>query len=84
MSFTGSNTHNNGNPAGDGQAGDADKGTKVKIMVLSVSILFTCLSQVRIVTTLSSYLSQTLTIQPLMRKHNVERHFCFVKVLHGP
>jgi hypothetical protein len=27
MSWTGSNTHNNGNPAGDGQAGDAGEGT---------------------------------------------------------
>merc|ERR1712038_399699 len=26
MSWTGSNTHNNGNPAGDGQAGDAGEG----------------------------------------------------------
>lgn len=26
--FTGSNTHNNGNPAGDGQAGDAGEGTR--------------------------------------------------------
>lgn len=25
---TGSNTHNNGNPAGDGQAGDAGEGTR--------------------------------------------------------
>merc|ERR1712000_689205 len=25
--WTGSNTHNNGNPAGDGQAGDAGEGT---------------------------------------------------------
>lgn len=27
MQWTGSNTHNNGNPAGDGQAGDAGEGT---------------------------------------------------------
>ena len=26
----GSNTHNNGNPAGDGQAGDAGEGTRGK------------------------------------------------------
>ncbi len=25
--FAGSNSHNNGNPAGDGQAGDAGEGT---------------------------------------------------------
>ena len=32
MSFItlGSNTHNNGNPAGDGQAGDAGEGTRGK------------------------------------------------------
>eukprot|EP00117_Sycon_ciliatum_P002040 scpid46540/ scgid7447/ Protein DD3-3 len=28
IQWTGSNTHNNGNPAGDGQAGDAGEGTK--------------------------------------------------------
>lgn len=28
MQWTGSNTHNNGNPAGDGQAGDAGEGTR--------------------------------------------------------
>ena len=27
LSCAGSNTHNNGNPAGDGQAGDAGEGT---------------------------------------------------------
>lgn len=27
IQWTGSNTHNNGNPAGDGQAGDAGEGT---------------------------------------------------------
>ena len=26
--FAGSNSHNNGNPAGDGQAGDAGEGTR--------------------------------------------------------
>ena len=32
IQWTGSNTHNNGNPAGDGQAGDAGEGTGGKGM----------------------------------------------------
>ena len=31
---SGSNTHNNGNPAGDGQAGDAGEGTSGTYMVV--------------------------------------------------
>lgn len=31
--WTGSNTHNNGNPGGDGQTGDAGEGKGGKIMV---------------------------------------------------
>jgi len=32
----GSNTHNNGNPAGDGQAGDAGEGTRGEQLVLAI------------------------------------------------
>ena len=37
--WTGSNTHDNGNPAGDGQAGDAGQGTGGNIIILYFRIL---------------------------------------------